>query len=290
MPTKTQKRPVRRSTSYKPRTSAAPSRRRSAHRASTRIPQFQRQHLIWGGIGGALLLLVTLPFTLPTIVDGGEAVIETFGVLVPLILVTAAADITIAVRRPEIDRTLTRRMVGAHLLVVFAFGVAALFSPDWTFGDASIAEVSAGRRVRHLLAQRPAAGDCLGGRWPRRRRPRLASQRRDYAERRARGLRLGALARDPPEPLARADRVRLQPSARRTKRTKSPARRRTSPGGTRSGRTRPRSWNLMSLSSTRPSSPTTTPRSQPSRPTKTMTTRPAFRWADQPAVAGSCRR
>jgi S-DNA-T family DNA segregation ATPase FtsK/SpoIIIE len=80
----------------------------------------------------------------PYIVDGAESVLRFFGPMLIALLVAVAVDSRLLLQRPEFDDRLLRRWSGAHLLLVFAFGVASLFAPNWTLGDVAFEEVTLG--------------------------------------------------------------------------------------------------------------------------------------------------
>jgi S-DNA-T family DNA segregation ATPase FtsK/SpoIIIE len=64
-------------------------------------------------------------------------------------------DVRWAIRRPSISRKLARVWVGAHLMLVFAFGVASLWEPSLVIGDVSFEEVSAGGEFGQRLTGSP---------------------------------------------------------------------------------------------------------------------------------------
>jgi DNA segregation ATPase FtsK/SpoIIIE-like protein len=78
------------------------------------------------------------------IVDGAEWVVRTFGLMLLPLLAFAGYNARLLLQRPEMDDRLLRRWSGAHLLLVFAFGVASLFTPSLQVGDVAFEEVTAG--------------------------------------------------------------------------------------------------------------------------------------------------
>jgi S-DNA-T family DNA segregation ATPase FtsK/SpoIIIE len=70
--------------------------------------------------------------------------------LVPL-LALVIFDVRLALQRPAVDDALIRRLAGAHLLLLFAFGLASLFTPAWQLGDVAFDEVSAGGEAGQAL-------------------------------------------------------------------------------------------------------------------------------------------
>ncbi len=151
MPVKTKNRPVRRSSSHRPRQGGG-VRRRTPHRTrQISLPKIHAPQFAWIGLSGLVVLVIGGIIFAPLIVDGFEAVLSLFGVTLVLLLAAAAFDVRLALRKPEMDRRFWRIWIGAHLLGLFAFGVASLFKPDWHVGDVSFAEVSAGGDLGGLL-------------------------------------------------------------------------------------------------------------------------------------------
>lgn len=121
------------------------------------------------------MLAVSIPLTAPLLVDAFEKVLTLFGLLPLAVAGVIGADVWLAYRvRPELTRTFMRVVAGAHLAVLFAFGLAGFFTPSWNVGDVSFEEVTAGGNLGELLARSPvgivawaAAGLTSGGLlWP----------------------------------------------------------------------------------------------------------------------------
>jgi S-DNA-T family DNA segregation ATPase FtsK/SpoIIIE len=113
--------------------------------------------LIWAGFAVLLALAVSVPLTGAYIVDGLEGILTLLGVLPLLVVATVGADAWLVSRRPGLSRRFFRILAGAHLAVVFAFGLAGFFNPSWEIGEVSFAEVTAGGDVGNLMA-----GSALG--------------------------------------------------------------------------------------------------------------------------------
>lgn len=79
------------------------------------------------------------------------------GLLPVLVAGVVAADAWLVFRRPNPSRTFFRIWVGAHLAVVFVFGLAGFFKPSWSVGDVSLADVTAGGQFGEVMA-----GSVLG--------------------------------------------------------------------------------------------------------------------------------
>jgi S-DNA-T family DNA segregation ATPase FtsK/SpoIIIE len=101
--------------------------------------------------GAALLAAVLTIIFLGHLINAFEAVLSTFGIGLLALAAALGANARIALRQPQVDRRFLRIWTGAHLLLVSAFGVLGLFRPDWTVGDVSLAEVTAGGRLGKLL-------------------------------------------------------------------------------------------------------------------------------------------
>ncbi len=101
------------------------------------------QHL-WLGLAAAAAVAVTAFFLADYIVAAVESVVSFFGLAILLLPAAIAVDVMLALRRPQIDERLLRWWAGAHLLLICAFGLAGFWRPDWSFGDVSFRDVSAG--------------------------------------------------------------------------------------------------------------------------------------------------
>src|SRR5574341_2271603 len=139
MPAKTRHRPARNATSYRPRTR---KRRPAVRRSGQFSSPIQAPPLLWTGIGALVAVAASIFLLRSYIIDGFEAVLESFGLGVALLIVVAPVDIRLALRRPELSSTFWRVWGGLHLLVLFAFGVGGVVRPSWQFGDVSFDDVS----------------------------------------------------------------------------------------------------------------------------------------------------
>ncbi len=142
MPVKTKTRPARRTTSYRPRQTSA--RRRTARPHARIAASVQTQQHLWLGLAAAAAVAATAFFLADYIVAAVESVVSFFGLAILLLPATIAVDVMLALRRPELNDRLLRWWAGAHLLLICAFGLAGFWRPDWSFGDVSFREVTAG--------------------------------------------------------------------------------------------------------------------------------------------------
>ena len=149
MPVKTKPRPARRTSSYRPRQSHG--RRRPERRSPHRAEGLQNPHQLWLGLAAAVAITAGAFLLATYIIDGAEAVISFFGLAVLLLLVAIVADVRLGVHRPEFDERLLRWWAGAHLLLLFAFGCAGFWKPDWHVGDVYFREVTAGGDLGQAL-------------------------------------------------------------------------------------------------------------------------------------------
>jgi len=99
---------------------------------------------LWLGLAAAAAVAVTAFFLADYIVAAVESVVSFFGLAILLLPAAIAVDVMLALRRPQIDERLLRWWAGAHLLLICAFGLAGFWRPDWSFGDVSFRDVSAG--------------------------------------------------------------------------------------------------------------------------------------------------
>ncbi len=171
MPVKTRARPKRRPVSYRPRRTA---RRRSARRLAGITGASEVPSLLWVALGAVVVLAASMPFLAPLIVDAFTANLRAFGLGLPVLVLVAAADVRAAQSREGRSGTFWRALGGLHLLLVFAFGGAGLFRPEWTAAGVSFNEVSAGGNLGRALVGSPlgvlvwlASGlSGLGVLWP----------------------------------------------------------------------------------------------------------------------------
>ncbi len=151
MPTKTKPRPhtARRVSSYRPRGSG--TRRRTVRPTGRLAHTIRKPYAPWIAVGGITALAVTLILASSLIGQGIEWIVQEFGLAVILLSAAIAIDIRIAVKRPVLSPRFVRIWAGAHLLLVFAFGVASLWTPSWVIGDVSLYDVTAGGEVGQAL-------------------------------------------------------------------------------------------------------------------------------------------
>lgn len=153
MPTKTKNRP-RRATSYRPRSTS--TRSRGGAKRGKRTQAESRRRLLWLGFAGLLALAISVPLTAPLLVGAFEGVLTLFGLLPLAVAAVIGTDVYLAYRvRPELTKTFARLWAGAHLAVLFAFGLAGFFTPSWNIGDVSFSEVTAGGNLGELMAGSP---------------------------------------------------------------------------------------------------------------------------------------
>jgi len=143
VPVKTPHRPARRATSYRPRHSGVKRRRVSRPSAPLNIA-FEKPHLLWLGAAAIGAGAIALPFAAPVISDGFQQLVRWFGAGLTVVVGVIVANALLLSRRPDMSMTFRRVWAGAHLLVLFAFGAAGLWKPDWGVGGVSLADVSAG--------------------------------------------------------------------------------------------------------------------------------------------------
>ncbi|HEU4760337.1 MAG TPA: DNA translocase FtsK [Dehalococcoidia bacterium] len=152
MPVKTRPRPAARTVSYRPRRSV---RRRPARRLAGISRASEVPSLAWVALGAVVVLAASMPFLAPLIVDAFTASLRAFGLGLPLLVLVAGADARAAQLREGRGATFWRVLGGLHLLLLFAFGAAGLFRPDWTAGGVSFAAVSAGGNLGRALVGSP---------------------------------------------------------------------------------------------------------------------------------------
>ena len=106
-------------------------------------------------LGGAVALIVTLVVTAPLIAQGLEWTLEKFGLAVGLLIAAVAVDVRLALQKPPLTAAMTRRLVGGHVMLVFAFGVASLWQPSLVIGGVSLEDVTAGGEFGQRLTSTP---------------------------------------------------------------------------------------------------------------------------------------
>ncbi len=148
MPVKARARPRRSATSYRPRRTA---RRRTPHRVGRLTRPGELPPLLWVGLGLLVLLAALTPVLAPLIQDAFGAVLGAFGLGLPLVVLIVAADAGLALRREERSQGFWRIWGGLHLQLLFVFGAAAFFHPDWRAAGVSFLEVSVGGDLGRAL-------------------------------------------------------------------------------------------------------------------------------------------
>ena len=148
MPVKTRPRPVHRARSFRPRSSFP--RRAATRRAHGSLPRLPTPSWIWLGLPTLAAAALVVVFLGP-LIDSFEAVLRTFGLGLLLVVAAVAVNARLAMKRPDPTREFLRVWAGAHLLGLFAFGLASLFKPGWSLGDVSFRDVSAGGNIGRIL-------------------------------------------------------------------------------------------------------------------------------------------
>jgi S-DNA-T family DNA segregation ATPase FtsK/SpoIIIE len=85
-------------------------------------------------------------------VNGGEAVLETFGLGIFILLAFGGIDFRVAMLRPQFTAAFARKFLGWHLLIVPAFAALGLLTPSWVVGDVQLAESTLGGEIGRYLA------------------------------------------------------------------------------------------------------------------------------------------
>ncbi len=148
----------RRATSYRPRTSSTSGKRRTARSRPIKLGAIPKtSQIIWLAGAAFVAAAITVILTASLIADGIEALLRTFGLCALLLAGAIAADVRIALRRPQLDQRFLRLTAGFHLLAVFMFGAASLYRPAWEIGDVSFADATAGGSFGHIFT-----GSALG--------------------------------------------------------------------------------------------------------------------------------
>ncbi len=162
----------RRSGSYRPRRSSGRSRKPRTTGLPFTLPE---NTLPWALGGGAVGLALTVLF-FSQIIDGFEALLQTFGIGLLLLTAGLAWDAKVAMERPQFTKEFLRLFGGWHMLGAFAFGILGLASPAWSLGDVNFADSTLGGDAGHFFTGSPpgvVAWMALGGTgfslvWPRR--------------------------------------------------------------------------------------------------------------------------
>jgi S-DNA-T family DNA segregation ATPase FtsK/SpoIIIE len=157
MSLKTKPKPTRRAGGYRSRTAKGGVRRPSVRRkksSAASLQKFAQGQLGWAIVLAGAAVGLSIVFFNP-LRDGVEAVLETLGLGVLLIVAAVAMDVRVALRRPDITKEFLRLVAGWHLMLAAAFGVASLIKPDWSAGDVHFAKTSLGGDFGRLLTGSP---------------------------------------------------------------------------------------------------------------------------------------
>jgi len=114
----------------------------------------------WLIVAAVVFVLILIPFVGPTIgeaiLDFRDALVSLLGLAVLLLVIGLAVNGWLALsRRFALSLTFWRRWAGSFLLAVSVCGIMALFRPDWSVGDTSMSEVTAGGDLGHALMGSP---------------------------------------------------------------------------------------------------------------------------------------
>ena len=130
-------------------------RRRPRRHATRIVERVQKPFQLWLGLAAAAGVAAGAFFLAPQIIDAVEAIVSLFGFGIFFLLAVVAVTVRLAVARPEVDERLLRRLSAGYLLLVFAFGLASFWKPDWSFGDVSFRDVTAGGDLGRGLTGSP---------------------------------------------------------------------------------------------------------------------------------------
>src|ERR1700687_3522751 len=157
MAVKTKPRPPRRTSSYRPRRDPSAGRpRRNKPRRKGGVLAISQQVLLGLLVGAGVIVVLGVVFSGP-LVNVLETVLRGVGLGAVLLVVAAALDASVALRRPQLTSDFLRTLAGGHLLLVFGFGVLGLFSPGWSIGDAHFGDVTLGGDAGGWVGRRPRA-------------------------------------------------------------------------------------------------------------------------------------
>jgi len=114
----------------------------------------------WLIVAAVVFVLVLIPFVGPIIgeamLDFRDALVSLLGLAVLLLVIGLVVNGLLALsRRFTLSRTFWRRWWGSVLLGVSVCGIMALFHPDWSVGNTSLSEVTAGGDLGHALMGSP---------------------------------------------------------------------------------------------------------------------------------------
>ena len=143
--------------------------KRSTYRRSTatgrRAPGYpkladKRKLSPWLIGAASIFIVVFIAFVGPTIGEAilnfRDALVRLLGLAVFLLVIGLSVNGLMAVgRRFTLSLTFWRRWSGAFLLSVSICGIMALFRPDWSVGDTSLSEATAGGDLGHFLMGSP---------------------------------------------------------------------------------------------------------------------------------------
>jgi len=141
-----------------------PTYRRSATagRGAAGYPRLTDRRKIsrWLIVAALVFILILIPFVGPiigeAILDFRDALVSLLGLAVLLLVIGLAVNGWLALsRRFALSLIFGRRWVGSLLLAVSVCGIMALFRPDWSVGDTSMSEVTAGGDLGHALMGSP---------------------------------------------------------------------------------------------------------------------------------------
>ncbi|MEO7666872.1 MAG: DNA translocase FtsK, partial [Dehalococcoidia bacterium] len=102
--------------------------------------------VVWPMAGAAIAVVLGIAFV-DYLINGGEAVLATFGLGIFLVIAVAVSDARLALLRPQFTASFARHFLGWHLLIVPAFGILGLLTPAWTAGNVDFAHTSLGGDV-----------------------------------------------------------------------------------------------------------------------------------------------
>jgi S-DNA-T family DNA segregation ATPase FtsK/SpoIIIE len=114
----------------------------------------------WLIVAAVVFVLILIPFVGPiigeAILDFRDALVSLLGLAVLLLVIGLAVNGWLALsRRFALSLSFWRRWAGSFLLAVSVCGIMALFRPDWSVGDTSMSEVTAGGDLGHALMGSP---------------------------------------------------------------------------------------------------------------------------------------
>ena len=150
MTLKTKPRPPRRSASYRPRPTPARRRTTRARRSAAPRLAIPKPQILWPAAALLIALIAAIALRGP-LTDAAQTILRTFGLAVILLVIALGINVRLALHRPDTSKAFIRTWAGAHLLLLFAFGAASVWKPDWWVRDVSFADVSAGGDLGQLF-------------------------------------------------------------------------------------------------------------------------------------------